>query len=112
IIAVVVLALCLGLVLAYSDQGVFRMSTLDAEQNKLRQANDQLREENRRLMLKIERVKKDPRYIEDEARKKLGLIRPDETIYRLGDEADMESPPASAPDRAPAMERPSGGFNG
>ena len=39
-------------------------------------------------MLKIDRIKNDSRFIQDEARKKLGLIRPDETIYRLKDEPE------------------------
>jgi len=41
----------------------------------------------------LERFKKDPDYVEDEARKKLGVIRPGEQIYRLEEEPDLSSPP-------------------
>ena len=91
------LIVCLGLILAYSDQGLMHLFELRQEQAKLQEANEELREENRRLMLKIDRIKKDPRYIEEEARKKLGLIRPDETIYRLKDEPENHIPEASRP---------------
>ena len=82
-------AAVLGSVVVYSDKGLVHLSSLDQEEVKLRRENDKLREENRRLLLEIERVKNDPLYIEGEARSKLGLVRPDETIYRLAEEPDM-----------------------
>ena len=84
------LAVVFGLVLLYNDQGIRRLQELRLEMERLEQDNATLREENRLLMQQIERIKTDPRYIEDEARKKLGLVRPDETIYKLAD----EDPPA------------------
>jgi cell division protein FtsB len=86
LLAVVVV---LGLILAYSDHGLMRLRELQQKKQKIEADNEKLREENRRLLHQIERIKTDPRYIEDEARKKLGLIRPDETIYRLKEEPDV-----------------------
>ncbi len=63
----------------------------------LEESNRELAEKNRRLMLQIDQIKKDPRYIEDEARKNLGLVRPDETIYRLKEEPETDEPAAPEP---------------
>jgi cell division protein FtsB len=82
------LAALLGLVLIYSDRGLIRLYELRDDKQKIETANDELRETNRRLMARVERIKTDRLYIEDEARKKLGLIRPDETIYRLREEPE------------------------
>jgi len=81
----------LGFILAYGNQGLIHLRQLRQETEKLKIENTELREENRRLLHQIERIKTDPRYIEDMARKKLGLIRPDETIYRLKDEPDQNT---------------------
>ena len=94
------LALFLGLILVYSDNGLMRLHELKLDQEKLEQDNERLREENRRLLRKLERIKSDPRYIEDEARKKLGLVRPDETIYRLKDEPEAPSPEPTQPEKS------------
>jgi len=48
-----------------------------------------LRDENQLLRRKIEHLLNDPGYVEDEARRKLGLIRPGETVYRLSEEPDL-----------------------
>lgn len=91
------LVVVLSLVLVYSDQGFRSLFRLKHEKMEIEQANQELAEENRRLMLKIDRIKKDPRYIEDEARKKLGLVRPDETIFRLQEEPETGEQPAESP---------------
>ena len=88
IFILLVLAAVLGLVLVYSDRGLMRLYELRDDKQKAETANDEIKETNRRLMARVERIKTDRLYIEDEARKKLGLIRPDETIYRLREEPE------------------------
>lgn len=85
----IALTVTCSLVLFYSDQGLMRLRHLKDEKSKLESVNSDLREENRRLVNRIKRVKSDAGYIEDEARRKLGLIRPDEVIYRLREEPDL-----------------------
>ena len=97
LVVLVGLAMIMGLVLVYSDQGLMRLDELRQEQERLTSENDKLREENRRLIRQIERIKSDPRYIEDEARKKLGLVRPDEEIYRLEEETEQTSEEKTTP---------------
>ena len=88
VLVLLVLATVLTLTMIYSENGWLNLRELRLQKEQLHAANEELREKNRRLMLRIERIKKDPKYMEDEARKKLGLIRPDETIYRLAEEPD------------------------
>ncbi|MBW2092743.1 MAG: septum formation initiator family protein, partial [Deltaproteobacteria bacterium] len=59
--------------LIYSNRGYLSLKRLEREQIRLEAANEELEEQNRQLMMKIDRIKNDPRHIEDIARKKLGL---------------------------------------
>jgi cell division protein FtsB len=83
----------LTLVLVYSQQGLFKLSSLEGELGRVESENAAIKEENRRLMHEIERARTDPGFLEDVARQKLGLIRTDETIYRLREEPDSSFPP-------------------
>ncbi len=83
------LAIAFTLTLLYGNQGFFHLKLLEAEKTKLESANQDVKQENKLLLEKIERIKNDPEYIEDVARKKLGLVRPNEVIYRL--EKDPET---------------------
>ncbi|MFH1090930.1 MAG: septum formation initiator family protein [Pseudomonadota bacterium] len=93
-VLLVVLGVFLGLLLVYGDQGLMWLGDLRQERDQLKVMNDELREENRRLLLQIEKLRTDRKHIEDEARKKLGLIKPNETIYRLKEEPDLPPPAA------------------
>lgn len=85
----------IGLYLIFSTDMVFRSSLLEQHKIELEVEIDALIEENHVLRQKLERLKTDPDYVEDQARKKLGLIRPGEIIYRLSEEPDLgpSSPP-------------------
>lgn len=83
------LAVAFTLTLLYSNQGFFHLKRLEAEKTKLESANHDIKQENKLLLEKIDRIKNDPQYIEDLARKKLGLVKPNEMIYRL--EKDPET---------------------
>ena len=84
------LSLLAGLVyLTVSADGFIRRSELEREKNRLEVEIAALRDENQVLRQKIEHLRHDPGYVEDEARRKLGLIRPGETVYRLSEEPDL-----------------------
>jgi cell division protein FtsB len=72
-----------------SDSGPMRNSGLAETKVSLEEEVRRLEEENRQLSIRLERIRSDPGFLEDEARKKLGLVRPDETIYRLAEEPDI-----------------------
>ncbi|MDR2935388.1 MAG: septum formation initiator family protein [Candidatus Adiutrix sp.] len=75
--------------LTVSADGFIRRAELAREKSKLEAENAALRDENQLLRRKIERLLNDPGFVEDEARRKLGLIRPGETVYRLSEEPDL-----------------------
>ncbi|MDR2141975.1 MAG: septum formation initiator family protein [Deltaproteobacteria bacterium] len=77
-----------GYVLVTND-GLYRSSGLKSRKADLELENLRLEEENRQLLARIERFGHDPVFLEDEARRKLRLVRPGEVIYRLAEEPDL-----------------------
>ena len=75
--------------LTVSADGFIRRSELEREKRKLETEIEVLRDENQNLRQRIEHLRHDPGYVEDEARRKLGLILPGETVYRLSEEPDL-----------------------
>jgi cell division protein FtsB len=72
-----------------SEDGLSKSGNLMEKKAILEEENLRLEEENRQLSSRLDRLNSDPLYLEDEARKKLGLVRPDEIIYRLAEEPDL-----------------------
>jgi cell division protein FtsB len=72
-----------------SEAGVMRSKGLVEKKRHLEAENLRLEEENRQLSARLDRIRADPGYLEDEARKKLGLVRPDEIIFRLAEEPEL-----------------------
>ena len=68
---------------------------MDKETKKYMSIINELQEENRTLAAEIRRLKKNPHYLESTARKKLGLIKENEIIYRLRQDALIESKKSS-----------------
>lgn len=82
-------AVC-GLIYMMSQgDGFVRQGELEEERARLVSEIEILKDENRLLRERLERLKNDPAFVEDEARKKLGLIRSGETVYRLSEEPDL-----------------------
>ncbi len=90
--------------LASSADGFIKRGELEREKLKLEAEIETLQDENRILRQKLERLKSDPAYVEDEARKKLGLVRPGETVYRLSEEPDLSDDPV--PDQGNGLHLP------
>lgn len=89
-LAVLAALLLAGLIyLTISEDGFIKTRALRQEKVRLEGELAKLTEENDRLRQRIERIKNDPAYVEDEARKKLGLVKPNEIIYRLAEEPDL-----------------------
>jgi cell division protein FtsB len=74
---------------------VYRGGGLIERKAALEAENLFIEEENRQLMARIERLGQDPEFIEDEARRKLRLIKPGEIIYRLVEEPDLSDDEAA-----------------
>ena len=65
------------------SEGVARYMALRAERQELGAAAVRRLQENTALRAEITRLRTDPRYLEALARKHLGLVRPDEYVYRF-----------------------------
>jgi cell division protein FtsB len=83
------LVIAIGGHLAFSDEGFVRSGGLSEAKRLLEAENLRLEEENRQLTARLERIWADTGYLEDEARQKLGLVRPDEIIFRLAEEPEL-----------------------
>jgi cell division protein FtsB len=71
----------LGLIL-FSDHGFYDLLRLRNQQNRLVEGNDRIAKENYALSVEIERRKTDPTFIEDVARRELGMVGKDDLIIR------------------------------
>lgn len=67
----------------FGQQGFMHMRKLQKEVEEFENHNAKLQKENEALRHEIKRLKDDLRYIEELARKELGLIKEDELLYHL-----------------------------
>ncbi|MDR2301398.1 MAG: septum formation initiator family protein [Deltaproteobacteria bacterium] len=72
-----------------SDAGLAKSNGLLEKKNQLELENLRLEEENRQLTIRLDRILTDLGYLEDEARNKLGLVKPNEIIYKLAEESEF-----------------------
>jgi cell division protein FtsB len=75
--------------LFFTEDVLTRNSGLMEKKKTLEEENLRLEEENRQLAARLDRLRSDPGYLEDEARRKLGLVRPDEIVFRLAEEPEL-----------------------
>ncbi len=65
-----------------SEHGLADLIFLKKERSKLVEENERLTRENLSIGIEINRLKHDPEYIENVARKELGMIGEDEVILK------------------------------
>jgi cell division protein FtsB len=65
------------------ENGLTDLNRLTMERDSLLKKNDELVQKNLSLHREIERLKKDPEYVENVARKELGVIGKDEVIFKV-----------------------------
>ena len=70
------------LLIVFGDNSLIDLNRLKAERNTLLQKNEALKQENLSLYREIERLKNDPKYVENVARQELGVIGKDEVILK------------------------------
>jgi len=71
------------LFIVFGENGITDLYHLKIEKDNLSKKNDELKKENVSFYREIERLKHDPRYVEDVARKELGVIGKDELIIKV-----------------------------
>ncbi len=65
----------------FGEKGILHLIRIKKELIRIEQENKRIEEENKKLSEEIRRLKNDKRYIEEIARKELGMIKEDEIIY-------------------------------
>ena len=78
----VVLLVALLFFIIFGEHGFIDLNILRKEKDQLAEKNEQLSHENLSLSVEIDRLKHDPRYIENIARQELGMIAEDELILK------------------------------
>jgi len=82
--------------LAFGDRGLIYLYRKDKEREAYLEKIQQLKEANQKLVDEIDRLKSDKAYIEETARKELGMVREGEVFYKFNKEEDKnKSNPAS-----------------
>lgn len=81
------LLLCLLLILGFftffGEKGVLHLLRLKQELTKIKEMNLKMEEENQRLKEEVRRLQYEKRYIEEIARKELGMVKEGEIIYQF-----------------------------
>jgi cell division protein FtsB len=67
----------------FGEHGLLHLRRLDAERRSLHQRTFALLDANARLREEIRRLESDDLHLEELARRRLGLVRPNETVYRF-----------------------------
>jgi len=77
------LFLILGLLTFSGDKGIFHLLRLQKELARIRELNIKMEEENLKLKEEVRRLQHEKRYIEEIARRELGMVKEGEIIYQF-----------------------------
>ena len=87
-----IMTMCLMLLfIVFGENGLTDLYKLKMEKDNLSKKSDELKKENISSYREIERLKNDPRYVEDVARKELGVIGKDEMIIKVKKERSKKN---------------------
>ena len=85
LILMILSLLVLGGLTFLGEKGIFNLLRLRKEVARIKERNLKLEEENQKLKEEVKRLQSDKRYIEEIARKELGMVKEGEIIYRFED---------------------------
>jgi len=80
---ILILFLILGLFTFFGDKGILHLVRLQKDLARIKETNNKMEEENRRLQEEVRRLQNEKRYIEEIARKELGMVKEGEIIYQF-----------------------------
>ncbi len=78
----IVLLFSLFFFIIFGGHGFMDLNALKKERDQLADKNGQLSQQNLSLSVEIDRLKHDPKYIENIARQELGMVAEDELILK------------------------------
>jgi len=73
--------LILGFLTFFGEKGILHLLHLQKELARIKETNTRIEEENQRLREEVRRLQHEKRYIEEIARKELGMVKEGEIIY-------------------------------
>jgi len=78
----------LFLLVIFGDNALLELNRVKREKNILIKKNEELARENNSMYTEIERLRHDPEYIENIARRELGMIGKNEIIFKVEKKTD------------------------
>jgi cell division protein FtsB len=73
----------LGFLSFFGEKGILHLLRLKKELAGIKEANQQMEVENQKLKEEVERLRHEKRYLEEIARKELGMVKEGEIIYQF-----------------------------
>ena len=83
LVFILFLVLIFGFFTFFGDKGIVHLLRLQKELARVKEANARTEEENRKLREEVKRLQYEKRYIEEIARKELGMVKEGEVIYQF-----------------------------
>jgi cell division protein FtsB len=80
---ILIFSLILGLLTFFGDKGVLHLLRLQRELSRIKDDNRKIEEENQKLREEVKRLQSEKRYVEEIARKELGMVKEGEIIYQF-----------------------------
>ncbi len=83
LLLILFLLLIFGFFTFFGDKGIFHLLRLQKELGRIKEMNAKVEEENQKLREEVRRLQHEKRYIEEIARKELGMVKEGEIIYQF-----------------------------
>jgi len=82
---ILIFLLIFGIFTFFGEKGIFNLLHIQKEVARIKEKSAKLEEENQKLREEVKRLRTDRRYIEEIARKELGMVKEGEIIYQFDD---------------------------
>jgi len=73
----------MGLLTFFGEKGLLHLFRLKRELTRIKEENQRVEGENQKLREEVKRLQQEKRYIEEIARKELGMVKEGEVIYQF-----------------------------
>ncbi len=85
LLLILICFLILGFLTFFGEKGILHLFRLQKELKEIKERTAKIEEENQKLKEEVRRLQKEKRYIEEIARKELGMVKEGEIIYQFED---------------------------
>jgi len=83
LLLILIFLLILGIFTFFGEKGILHLLRIQKEVARIKEKNAKLEEENQTLREEVKRLQTDRRYIEEIARRELGMVKEGEIIYQF-----------------------------